>query len=61
MPRAKKVFEAANINTIPFAVDFQIQERKLTFMDFLPSTDSFNNSSHFVREIIGRSYYSLKY
>ena len=61
MPRAKKVFEAANINTIPFAVDFQIQERKLTFMDFLPSADSFNSSSHFIREIIGRSYYSLKY
>ena len=61
MPRAKKVFEEANINTIPFAVDFQIQERKLTFMDFLPSADSFNSSSHFIREIIGRSYYSLKY
>ena len=61
MPRAKKVFEAANINVIPFAVDFQNQKSKLTFMDFIPSAGSFSSTSHFVREMIGRAYYSLKY
>ena len=61
MPRAKKVFEAADINAIPFPVDFQNQESKLTFMDFIPSAGSFSSSSHFVREMIGRAYYSLKY
>ena len=61
MPRAKKVFEAANINAIPFPVDFQNQESKLTFMDFIPSAGSFSSTSHFVREMIGRAYYSLKY
>ena len=49
MPRAKKVFEAAGINTIAFPVDFRIQEQKLTFMDFIPSAGSFFGSSHFVR------------
>ena len=61
MPRAQKVFEAADINTIPFPVDFQSQESKLTFMDFIPSAVSFSDSSHFIREMIGRIYYSLKY
>ena len=61
MPRAKKVFEAAGINTIPFPVDFNNIERKLTFIDFIPSASSFSSSSFFVKEIIGRTYYKLKY
>jgi uncharacterized SAM-binding protein YcdF (DUF218 family) len=61
MPRAKKVFETADINVIPFPVDFQSQESKLTIMDFIPSAGSFSGSSHFIREMIGRAYYSLKY
>ena len=61
MPRAKKVFEAAGINTIPFPVDFHNKERKLTFIDFIPSAGSFSASSRFVKEIIGRTYYKLKY
>ena len=61
MPRAKKVFETADINVIPFPVDFQSQESKLTIMDFIPSAGSFSGSSHFIREMIGRVYYSLKY
>ena len=61
MPRAKKVFEAADINVLTFPVDFQSQESKLTFMDIIPSAGSFSGSSHFIREMIGRAYYSLKY
>ena len=61
MPRAKKVFEAADINVLPFPVDFQSQESKLTFMDLIPSAGSFSSTSHFFREMIGRAYYSLKY
>ena len=61
MPRAKKVFEAAGIKVIPFPVDFQNQESKLTFIDFIPSAGAFFSTSHFVREMIGRAYYSLKY
>ena len=61
MPRAKKVFEAANLNIVPYPVDFQSSVKKVTLMDFIPSANSFSKTSHFVREIIGRIYYSLKY
>jgi uncharacterized SAM-binding protein YcdF (DUF218 family) len=61
MPRAKKVFESAGINTIPFPVDFQNREVKLTFIDFIPSAGSLSTTSFFVREMIGRLYYNLIY
>ena len=60
MPRAQKVFEAANIKVIPFAVDFQ-SSKKITFIDFIPSASALSGTSNFVREMIGRFYYSLKY
>ena len=61
MPRAKKVFEAAGINTLPFPVDFHNRVSKVTFMDFIPSAQSFSGNSRFIKEIIGRTYYKLKY
>ena len=61
MPRAKKVFEVYNIKVIPFAVDFINTHSKLTVIDFIPSASSFHVTSVFVREMIGRLYYSLKY
>ena len=61
MPRAKKVFEASNIKVIPFAVDFINSHQKLTFMSFIPSAGALSNTSFFVREMIGRLYYNLKY
>jgi uncharacterized SAM-binding protein YcdF (DUF218 family) len=61
MPRAKKVFEAANIRIIPFAVDFNRSTKKTGLMDFIPAAESLGNTSFFVREMIGRLYYSLKY
>ena len=61
MPRAEKVFKAANINLIPFPVDFQNSKSKTTMMDFIPSAGALSNTSHFVREMIGRFYYNLKY
>ena len=61
MPRAQLVFEAAGINVIPFPVDFIIGAEKFTFMSFIPSAGSFSSTSFFVREMIGRTYYSLKY
>ena len=60
MPRAKKIFEAANIKVIPFAVDFS-SSRKITLMDFIPSASGLNVTSNFVKRMIGRAYYSLKY
>ncbi|MDB4226835.1 YdcF family protein [Candidatus Pelagibacter sp.] len=61
MPRAKKVFESYNIKVIPFAVDFINTHSKLTIIDFIPSASSFLVTSVFVREMIGRLYYSLRY
>jgi uncharacterized SAM-binding protein YcdF (DUF218 family) len=61
MPRARIVFEAAGINVVPFAVDFQKESSKQTFMSFMPSAKSFYDTSFFVREMIGRVYYNIKY
>ena len=61
MPRAKKVFEASYIKVIPFAVDFISSHQKLTFMSFMPSPYALTDTSFFLREMIGRLYYYLKY
>ena len=61
MPRAKKVFEAAGLKVIPFPVDFLSSADDSTIIDFIPSAQGFSKTSFFVREIIGRAYYSLKY
>ena len=61
MPRAQKVFEAAGIEVSPFPVDFLSGAGKVTIMTFIPSAGAFNQTSFFIREIIGRLYYKLKY
>jgi uncharacterized SAM-binding protein YcdF (DUF218 family) len=61
MPRAQKVFEALGINTEPFAVDFLSGASKPTIMKFIPSAEAFNQTNFFIRELIGRTYYNLKY
>ena len=61
MPRAQLVFEAAGLNVIPFPVDFKTGAEKLTFMSFIPSAGSFALTNFFVREMVGRIYYNLKY
>jgi len=61
MPRAQLVFEAAGISVIPFPVDFLIGIGKITLMSFIPSASSFASTNFFVREMIGRTYYNLKY
>ena len=61
MPRAQKVFEAAGIVVSPFPVDFLSGADKTTLMHFIPSAWAFRDTSFFVREIIGRLYYKLKY
>ena len=61
MPRAKKVFEAAGLKVIPFAVDFRASANELTLMDFIPSANALKDTSFFVREMIGRRYYAIKY
>ena len=61
MPRAQKVFEAAGLSVSPYAVDFLSGVAKTKIMDFIPNANAFKNTSFFIREIIGRLYYRLKY
>lgn len=61
MPRARKVFKTAGIKVVPFPVDFLTTADKLTFMQFIPSASALAQTSFFVREMIGRTYYNLKY
>jgi len=61
MPRAQLVFEAAGISVIAFPVDFLIGTGKITLMSFIPSASSFASTNFFIREMIGRTYYNLKY
>ena len=59
MKRAKKLFEMEDINVVPFPVDFINSEKNFTILDLIPSAQSLNNSSNFIREVIGRIYYGL--
>ena len=61
MPRAQKVFEAAGNKVSPFPVDFLSEADSTKIMDFIPDAVAFRDTSFFVREIIGRLYYKLKY
>ena len=61
MPRAQMVFEAAGIAVSPFPVDFLSNADNTKVMDFMPDAEAFRDTSFFIREIIGRLYYKLKY
>ena len=61
MPRAQKVFMEAGFAVLPFPVDFQNSSSKFTIMDFIPSANAFGDTSFFIREMIGRLYYEIKY
>ena len=61
MPRASKIFTSANLNVIEYPVDFKNKSENYTIIDFIPSAGAFSGTSYFVREIIGRIYYKLKY
>lgn len=61
MPRARLVFENQNIDVTPFPVDFRKGSGHIDILDFLPQSWAFDDSSLYVREMIGRLYYSIKY
>ena len=61
MQRALHIFNTLNIKVIAFPVDFQRKYQKFILQDIIPSAGSLEATSNFVREIIGRLYYKLKY
>ena len=61
MPRAVKVFQNKNLKVIPYAVDFRSSVKEINIIDFLPQASAFKDSNFYFREIIGRTYYSIRY
>ena len=61
MNRAENIFKSNNIKVISYPVDFRAKYESFKFFDLIPSASSFNNTNYFVREMIGRFYYRLKY
>ena len=59
MQRSKFLFEKQGFDIIPYPVDFKISNAKTSLINFLPSVDSLNKASLFIRENIGRLYYKL--
>ena len=59
MQRSKFLFEKQGFDIIPYPVDFKTSNAKTSLMNFLPSVDSLNKASLFIRENIGRLYYKL--
>ncbi len=61
MKRAKKVFEKEGIYVQAYPVDFKITDKYITLLKnpirWIPSADSFSESSFAIREIIGRIIY----
>ena len=61
MPRARTMFEKAGFKVIPYPVDFKVEVRSVTPMDFFPKPNSLQTSDIAIREQIGRVYYFLRY
>ena len=60
MPRALQVFRDQGLDPRPIAVDYRQGFDTVTVMDFIPSAESLEETSLFVPEMIGRTYYALR-
>ena len=61
MPRSKQIFEHEGFRVIEHPVDFKVNVRETTPMDFLPSAYALQKSDLAIREQIGRLYYAVKF
>jgi len=60
MPRAKKVFEEAGFQVLPFPVDFLTSATKKTYpTDFVPSGAGLSKTSTALRELYGRIFVAI--
>jgi len=59
MHRSKHLFEKQGFDVIPYSVDFQSYNKKISIMSFLPSIGALRKTSLFLRENLGRIYYEL--
>lgn len=60
MPRASDVFQSQSMDVTPYPVDFKVRAEKTTFMSYLPNANALSQTSLYVREMLGRAYYSMK-
>jgi len=60
MPRAITVFASKNLQVIPVPVDHRSSAQKFQIMELLPDPGAVENITLFIKELIGRTYYSLK-
>lgn len=60
MSRAKRLFEQAGFVVTPYPVDFRVDVRAITPMDYLPDARAFWRTDLAVRELLGRGYYALR-
>ena len=61
MLRAQPVFENQGLDVTLYSVSFLKGAQRLGVLDFLPTAVAFSKTNFFVRELIGRLYYLLKY
>ena len=59
MHRSKYLFQKQGLEVIPFPVDFNSPNRKLSIISFLPNLGAIGKTSIFIRENIARIYYKL--
>ena len=59
MPRSKRLFDNAGIDSKAFPVDFRADRDTINWLDFIPNADAFADTSYGIREFIGRFYYRL--
>lgn len=60
MSRAKRLFEQAGFVVTPYPVDFRVEVRGTTPMDYLPDARALLRTDIAVRELLGRCYYALR-
>lgn len=59
MPRASRQFETAQLQVLPYPVDFQVgQEREFSVMSLVPSAQAWARTESAWRELIGRGFYA---
>ena len=62
MYRTKRLFEKEGFEVIAYKVDYKAAGNStLTVMDFLPSVENLKQTESGLRELIGRTYYSIVY
>lgn len=59
MKRSVELFVAQGLLVTPYPVDFRVEIRELTPMDFLPDASALATTSFAQRELLGRAYYGI--